>query len=271
MSAHNGFHFVRVMVLISLTLIWSGLCADTQVFEVWGPTGEGAGIYIKAGDAIITISFPEGTTTNELAQMITDDVNGIGGFTVMRAGNRLYITHKSKITLEKVNISNTRVHSSSYNNGQAQFARNNLFQFTGTAFGDGDIQLVNSDLSLTLPTFAGQTSLQIVDALTDALHAIVPDDGLFSFGMEFCIASLGQPDVPIGSVDLGIWALGNRNLLFTECISTDTGITVFQEAVVTEEIPTLTEWGVIILLLITLTSGTVYIMSNKKQINYVST
>ncbi len=36
-------------------------------------------------------------------------------------------------------------------------------------------------------------------------------------------------------------------------------------------IPTLTEWGVIILLLITLTSGTVYIMSNKKQLNYVST
>lgn len=248
--------FRKAMLIFTLAgFLCHPAIADTQVIEVWGPTGEGAGLYIKAGDVIISISFPEGVTTNELAQSIWESLHGKGGFTVMRAGNKLYITHNSKITLEKVNISNTRINSSSYNNGQAQFARNNMFHLSGIAVGDGEIHLSNGDLSVSLPTFPGQTAMEIVSSLTDALHEICPDDGLYSFGMEFCIASLNQPDIPVETVDLGIWALGDRNLRLTECTSSDSGVTVYQEPVTIEEIPTLTEWGLIFLVLATMGIG----------------
>ncbi len=255
MSAHNGFHLVKMMIFIGLALICSGLSADTQVFEVWGPAGEGAGVGITTTDFGIAINFTKGETTEEMAEHIVNFINGAVGFSAWRVGNRIYVNHLSNITIEKVNVANVRVNSVSYNDGTAQIARNNLFQFTGLANGDGMISFQNADLTVFLPVLPGQTPMEIVDALTDAIQAVVPDDGLYSFGREFSSASFQDPPVPIGSVDLGIWALGNRNLLFTECISTDSGITVFQEAVIHEVIPTLTEWGLIFLVLTTLGIG----------------
>jgi hypothetical protein len=260
MSTNNRWLSIRVMTLIGLSFIWSGLCADTQVFEVWGPTGEGAGIRISAGNDDLIYNPDPGCDTNHIAQTIVDFVNSVPGFSAYRVGNKITIVHRKKITIEKVNIANTRVNSAAYNNGQAQISRNNLYQFTGLANGDGMILFQNGDLSLSLATLPGQTPMEIVDALTDALHEIVPDDGLYSFGREFSSASFQDPPVPIGSVDLGIWALGNRNLLLTECTSTDTGIVVTQDPVNTETIPTLTEWGLIFLVLATLGIGVLRII-----------
>jgi len=197
---------------------------------------EGVRIHTSNGDEF-TCNFTAGNA-GHAAQEIVDAATP--PFTASRVGTKVTICHPSRRPkVEKVNLTNKQL--CSMDTGEPTALSTALVEVRGVATGGGFVGVSVEDLVAIIPTYAGQTAMQVVEEIQDTFDAQIPEgDTSYDFGLEYTAWEFyGEP---IDSVDLGIESMGGRDVMTgTTVESTDQGINVYREECST---PTLeTTWG----------------------------
>jgi len=215
--------------------------------------------FICDKDTVI-VNFDPGTTEMEMQDQIAAAFAGKANWKAEKFGRKVTISHKSKkkeIKVIKSGIRNTATIRCGILSNVAQFASDELLELSGMPMG-GEICLTfaGSLGMVCATTTMGMELEEAMMALDLELNALIPDTNV-TFGVD--IESSGRIYMPLDNFDL----IGEDiNLLSFS--STDPGLTLGYAPCPTEAIPTLSEWGMIIMFVV-MAAGIVWFVVRQRR------
>lgn len=221
---------------------------NPRTFNVYGTWDGDEGATFKAGDAEVTVNFEAGSAADAAEKIVTTLTAAGNGWSASRVGTKVTVSNsnipKKQIKIEKVNIKNSSSLRCSYSGHR--FEGDEFLELEGSSEG-GSVSIIfpGSLGTVTADTSAGMTLDEAMMQLELELNDLISNMDV-SFGVD--IEDTGQVFMPLLDFDL----IG-EDVSYLGFSSTDPGLVLGYAPCPSIYIPTVSEWGMVLLVLLLLT------------------